>query len=281
MKGRKVMSKELQRKLLGTVVEFMARAGVSEAAIEESFWRALRTASDLRSSSRSQYQDGSYLQNGDVSADLLRAWHRESKLISDIDASPRPLHLRKGKNSVRAIILSLHKAADVESIIAFLKEAHLIKRTSGGRYLPTDEAGTITQNDSFVVEHLVKSVVRLFSTMQRNTSPVGRREPLIERYAYVSDLDPVDRKSFAEFTRAQGMAYLQAVDDWMEQRRVGRARGSVRAQKQGIVAGVQVVAYLGDGLELASKPVMESGRPRRRITVRRRGAATSPPATPA
>jgi hypothetical protein len=281
MKDCKAMSKELQRKLLGTVVEFMARAGVAEAAIEDAFRQAQTATSGLRSGQGSPYQDGSYLQNGDVSADLLRAWHRDNKLISEVDATPRPLHLRKGKSSIRALILSLHKTADVESVMAFLKDAQLITRTSDGRYLPTDEAGTITQNDSFVVEHLVKSVVRLFSTMRRNTSSAGRREPLIERYAYVSDLSPTDRKSFAEFTRAQGMAYLQAVDDWMEQRRVGRARGASRPQKRGIVAGVQVVAYLGDGHEKSSGPILGVGHRKKRASVGRRSSVTPPAATPA
>ncbi len=280
MKTTKSMSKDLQRKLLGTVVEFMARAGVSETAIEDAFRLGLKKSRELRYGQRTPYQDGSYLQNGDVSADLLRAWHRESRLISDVDAAPRPLQLRKGRNSIRALISSLHRKADADSVIAFLKEARLITRTPNGRYLPTDDAGTITQNDSFVVEHLVKSVVRLFGTMQRNTSPAGRREPLIERYAYVSDLNPSDRKAFAEFTRAQGMAYLQAVDDWMEQRRIGRARGTARANTAGIVAGVQVVAYLGDRLE-GSAPSLGASVAKSRPSARRRREATSPPATPA
>src|SRR5690606_29595460 len=89
----------------------------------------------------------------------------------------------------------------------------------------------------------------LFCTMRRNTTHTGRREPLIERYAYVSDLDPTDRKSFANFTREQGVAYLQAVDDWMEQRRLGKSRRMLRAKRRGVVAGVQVVAYLGDEIE--------------------------------
>src|SRR5690606_31957388 len=174
MRTGKIMSRELQRMLLGTVVEFMARVGVSDAAIEDAFKRGLRNTRQLRTSHRPKYQDGRYLQNGDVSADLLRAWHRESKLISDIDATPRPLHLRKGKGSIRALILGLHKEADVESIIRFLKEAGLITRIPDGRYLPAEEAGTIPQNDAFVVEHLVRSVVRLFCTMTRNTTHTGR-----------------------------------------------------------------------------------------------------------
>lgn len=280
VKVGKAMSKELQRKLLGTVVEFMVRAGASEAAINEAFRMGLENSRDRLRDCGEEYQDGSYLQNGDVSADLLRAWHRESRLISGFDASPRPLHLKKGRNSIRALILSLHKKADVESIIRFLKDAKLIVRLSDGRYVPAEEAGAITQDDSFVVEHLVKSVTRLFCTMRRNTSRTGRREPLIERYAYVSDLDPGDRKAFAEFTRDQGVAYLQAVDDWMEQRRLRRVRKVGRQKKQGVVAGVQVVAYLGDGHELGGSSIL-SRRPKGSTSSARYGESTSPPSMPA
>lgn len=275
-----VMSRELQRKLLGAVVEFMVRAGVSDTAIDDAFKRGLKNSRDRRSGRDKEYQDGSYLQNGDVSADLLRAWHRESRFISDFDASPRPLYLKKGRNSIRALILNLNKDADVDSIIQFLRGAKLIIRMPDGRYLPTAEAGAITQDDSFVVEHLVRSVTRLFCTMRRNTSSAGRREPLIERYAYVSDLDPSDRKAFADFTRDQGMAYLQAVDDWMEQRRLRRPRKSGRAEKRGVVAGVQVVAYLGDGNELSGDSIL-ARRPKIDVASVRRRGATSPPATPA
>jgi hypothetical protein len=280
VKTGKVMSKELQRKLLGTVVEFMVQAGVSEVAIEDAFRRGIETSRERRRGDGKEYQDGSYLENGDVSADLLRAWHREGRLISDFDALPRPLHLRKGRSSIRTLILGLHKNADVESIIQFLIGAKLITRVADGRYLPTEEAGAINQDDSFVVEHLVKSVTRLFCTMRRNTSRTGRREPLIERYAYVSDLNPSDRKAFADFTRDQGMAYLQAVDDWLEQRRIRRVRVADRAAKKGVVAGVQVVAYLGDGCEFGGNdtPVKRS---KSGASLGRRRGVISPPATPA
>jgi hypothetical protein len=246
MAARRVMSKQLQLKLLGTVVGFMARNGVTESAIRDSFNRGLANSRELRKGAVSQDQDGSYKQNSDVSADVLRLWHRDSRYIDDVNAKPRPLHPWRGRNSVRGLINSIDRNADAHTVLAFMNSARLLRKTKDGRVVPATEGGTITQDDGFVVEHLVRSVTRLFSTMRRNTSASGKVQPLIERYAYVSDFYPSDSRAFAEFTRSQGLSYLQAVDDWMEQRRLHRARTQKSSKGQGIVAGVQVVAYLGD-----------------------------------
>jgi hypothetical protein len=248
MAARKIMSKQMQLKLLGTVVEFMARNGVTESAIRDSFNRGLANSRKLRQGAGSPYLDGSYMENSDVSADVLRLWHRDGRYIDDVDAKPRPLHPWRGRNSVRSLIHSINPNADARAVLAFMKSACLLRKSNDGRVLPATEGGTITQDDSFVVEHLVRSITRLFGTMRRNTSAAGRLHPLIERYAYVSDFNPSDSKAFAEFTSTQGLSYLQAVDDWMEQRRLHRVRTPKPSKGRGLVAGVQIVAYLGDRL---------------------------------
>lgn len=71
------------------------------------------------------------------------------------------------------------------------------------------------------------------------------------------DLDLAERTAFAEFTRIQGMAYLQSVDDWLQQRRVRR---KVKLQrKRGVAASVHLVAYLGD--EPRAKPPVPTVKP--------------------
>jgi hypothetical protein len=91
--------------------------------------------------------------------------------------------------------------------------------------------------------------------------------PLIERYAYVPDLSASEAVAFANFSRRQGMAYLEAVDDWLEQRRAKRLlkRKNVRTSK-GVAAGVHLFAYLGDdGDALAHKKLsVENDRSRKK-----------------
>jgi hypothetical protein len=70
--------------------------------------------------------------------------------------------------------------------------------------------------------------------------------PLIELYAHVPDLDSSDAKEFAAFAQQQGAAYLEAIDDWLETRRVRTKAGKKRRSNSKVAAGVHLVAYLGD-----------------------------------
>jgi hypothetical protein len=148
----------------------------------------------------------------------------------------------------------LDPKVDVLKLTDFLTSSGLIRRTNDGRYLPTTDGGAITKHDPFVAEHLAKSVMRLINTISRNTVEKSH-QPLIERYAFVSDLNRSDADEFREFTKRQGLSYLQTVDDWLEQRRATNRKRSLtsRGKPSGIVAGVQIVAYLGDQLGAREK----------------------------
>lgn len=129
-----------------------------------------------------------------------------------------------------------------------MRAVGLLKRLANGKYLPTAESVTIDRLHPLAVEHVAKSLIRLVATVCRNTDPKKQAIPLIERYAYVPDLSEAETKAFAEFTRAQGMAYLESVDDWLEQRRVRRHSAQKKnSNSTGVTAGVHLVAYLGDG----------------------------------
>jgi hypothetical protein len=241
------MSKQLESKLIDCVVGFMVGSGVSEKAITTAIVKSRRSVKTLSSRRSTQAADGKYSPHGDISADLLRLWHRDGRYINASDAKPRALLLSTGRNSIKSLIRRLSPSADAANVIAFMKSARLIKRTTNGRYLPnTADASAITRLDPFVSEHLARSVIRLFSTVRRNTLEAPAPQSLIERYAYVSDLKLSDRTAFAAFSKSQGLAYLHAIDDWMEQRRCANLRQSIKTTERGVVAGVQVVAYLGD-----------------------------------
>jgi hypothetical protein len=161
----------------------------------------------------------------------------------------------------------LDPTADSAEILKSLKAVGLIKKTSNGRYLPTSQSAIVDQLHPVLVEHVARTVIRLVSTVCRNTDPSGRSLPLIERHAAIPDLNPTDRQAFAEFTRSQGMAYLESVDDWLQQRRSRRGSPAVKSTKGGVAASVHLVAYLGDELDHATLP-MRATTPRRPTAVR-------------
>ncbi len=122
----------------------------------------------------------------------------------------------------------------------------LIRKSRRGTYLPTTESATIRQLHPLLIDHVAKSVMRLVETVYRNTDPLIASTPMIERYAHVPDLDPADAKEFAAFAQQQGAAYLAAIDDWLETRRVQSGAGKKRRSRTKVAAGVHLVAYLGD-----------------------------------
>jgi len=256
MSAKRRISKSLQLSLVSVVLEFMVRAGLTEADLRSCFEKGVKKAFAEKGGMGVRSRNDRYLPKGDISADMMRVWHRESRYLDAVDAKPRPLYLTKGRNSLRAMAQRFDPKVDVHQLTDFLSSSGLIRRTSDGRYLPTTDGGAITKHDHFVAEHLAKSVMRLISTISRNTVEKSH-QPLIERYAFVSDLNRSDADEFREFTKRQGLSYLQAVDDWLEQRRANRKpSGASRDKPSGVVAGVQIVAYLGDRLDAREKKMI-------------------------
>jgi hypothetical protein len=265
---KKKMSKDLQSKLLASVVEFMTRTGVSEPEIKSAFKKGLIHAQPGRARRQTGCVGGRYPRSGDISAHLLRMWHREDKYVDSREFKPRPLYLAKGRVSLRNLVFKVDPDADAVQVLRGMKDAGLIRKTASGRYLPTTSAAVIPPLHPWAAEHTAKSVVRLVSTVRRNSSLDSGTPPLLERYSYVPDLDPAEAKAFAEFARSQGQAYLDTLDDWLEQRRA-RPTGSSPKRPIGIAAGVHLITYLGNDADCGErKSLLQAGK---------RSRAASPP----
>jgi hypothetical protein len=247
MNGKKGLPSSLQLKLLGAILEFMIRSGLSEQEVRGAVRACLaHLAKGNGGSGNSSSSEAKYVGNGNVSAELIRLWTRDGRFM-DRDARPKPLPLSRGRSSLVALIGRLDPAADPYSTVESMKTVGLIRELPSGRYIPTAESVKIDRLHPLAVEHVAKSLIRMVTTVCRNTDPGRHSMPLIERYAYVPDLSRTEMKAFADFTRTQGMAYLESVDDWLQQRRVrGASNDRKRGGRSGTTAGVHLVAYLGD-----------------------------------
>ena len=213
--------------------------------------------------------------NGNVSAEVMRIWHRDSKFL-DREANPRPLQLNRGSHSLVRLIKRLDPPGDAMKSIGVMRAVGLIRRLSDGRYVPTAESVKIDYLHPLAIEHIAKSVVRLVHTVCRNTDPGRQSIPLIERYAYAPDMSRREAEAFAEFTRNQGMVYLEAVDDWLEQRRIKDRRHSARLPKgESVAAGVHLFAYVDDAESPSSAMPSVANKRRSRIPVKRIDATSS------
>jgi hypothetical protein len=178
------------------------------------------------------------------------------------------------------LIGSLDPSADASEVLRNMKMVGLIRKTKGGRYLPTASATVIPGLHPWATEHAARSVIRLVSTVFRNANRDGGEAPLLERYSYVPDLNPEEGREFADFSRSQGQAYLDTLDDWLEQRRVRDSGLAPRNRKRGIAAGVHVIAYLGDGAQV-QQGAKRGSSPKAASTKAVRRSPTPSPSTPA
>ncbi len=224
----------------------MTQAGFTQGEIRKAFDKALLQA-EVPPSRPKRRTSPTTPVAGDVSALLLRLWHRDSKYLDNRDYKPRPLPLLRGKNSLRSIVEKLDPTVEVEPLLRSMKASGLIRRTKDGRYLPTSSAAVLPALHPWAVEHAAQSVLRLLSTVARNANS-GDSSPLLERYSYVPDLAPEFAQPFAEFARRQGQVLLDTLDDWLEQRCVNRSRRAKTTDSQvGIPAGMHLITFLGDG----------------------------------
>jgi hypothetical protein len=232
--------------LVQSVLHFLIRSGMTSAEISSVLTECQHKQGSTRELMPRSSREAHRVGNGNVSAEVMRIWHRDAKFI-DREASPRPLQLNRGSNSLVALVRRLDPEGNPMSSIGVMRAVGLIRRLPDGRYVPTAESVKIDHLHPLAIEHIAKSVVRLVSTVCRNTDPSREAIPLVERYAYAPDMSKDEAESFAEFTRNQGMAYLEAVDDWLEQRRIIRKAPSVRRRKgASVAAGVHLFAYIDD-----------------------------------
>lgn len=248
MKDKKILSAELRLKLFEAVLRFMDRCEIGSVEIQRSFEAALEGHRSRRTADEgSDVNDTLYINKQNLPAQLLRIWHRDSKFL-DQDAKPRPLFLVRGRNSLRSMVASIDPRIDADATLRSMRKVGLIRRAASGKYLPTSEMAIVDQLHPQLVHHVTRLVTRLIGTVGRNSDPTGKSLSLVDRHAYTADLDPAERKAFADFTRSHGTAYLEAIDDWLAQRRVksGSSSKSRKAASKGVAAGVYLFAYLGD-----------------------------------
>jgi hypothetical protein len=248
-----------------SVVTFMGRTGMTKSDIQEVFLQCIakggRGLPSVRSSNRAEVAYGC----DTVAGAVLRAWHRLPKYL---DASARPIRLRiEGSDpSLESLVLSQNRRADPKEVIGSMLNAGLVRRIRPRYYLPTKDSATIDSLDPLAVDHIAKTIMRLVETASRNVEKSRHKVQLIERYAHVPNLTKSEANAFAQFSRQQGQACLDAIEDWMETRQLKPTSGRVAANV-GINAGVHIFAYLG-GPAVARRKAVPRGVAKRSTPAR-------------
>lgn len=233
---------ELMRELLGAIVAFMAQSGVSQIEMAGLYEQAVSANFNVRGRvARGRVAEVAYGCDP-VAGGVLRAWHRSPAYL-DAKARPLPLDLDGGALSLVGLVKSLARSENARSMVDSMRRAGLLKKCADGRYLPAKQAAIVGALDPLSVDHVAKTIIRLVETASRNMSEKKGRLSLIERYAHVPDMASKEARSFATFSRQQGQAYLDAIEDWLEVRQVSRRASAKGARSSN--AGVHIFAFVG------------------------------------
>lgn len=236
---------DLMLGLMRSVISFMRRTGMSNSDIARIFDRALSSPKvNKKAPSRSEEVNFAYGCDT-IAGAVLRAWH---KLPEYVDSAARPISLRANGTgpSLASLILSQNRNADANAVTRSMLKAGLLKKKGAKSFLPAKDSATVASLDPVSIDHIAKTVIRLVETASQNISKSKGKVSLIERYAHVPNLAKSEASAFADFSRQQGQACLDAIEDWLESRQLKQPIVNSTRPELGMSAGVHVFAYLGN-----------------------------------
>jgi Family of unknown function (DUF6502) len=169
---------------------------------------------------------------------VLRSWYKETKYLTG-DGLPRPLP-STGRNSLRSLVKCHYPVAKFEVVFQRLLDTRLIQQVATGEWIPSGRTARIPQLSHETLEHLAEGVSRYVETVTRNVTAKDEKNVLFERSCKVTRLPEKEFPAFRDYVGQQALAFLTAVDDWLESR-------NQSTQKTGVplcTAGVYTFAYV-------------------------------------
>lgn len=232
------------REAMIQIFALQLRLGASIEEVKASAHNSIRIASEC---AIDRLRDGT---NPDVQqfGSLLRTWHRDTRFLSK-DGFPK--HLGSvGRNSLRTLVYAHYPMQQYESVIRSLRQSGLIRRDSSGRWFPTTKHALFPSLSVELLDHFSEGVARFIETMSRNVVTPDKEEALFERSSKVKRLPVSAAQAFRQFVNGQALAFLEAVDDWLE----GRVEMGKKSKEKKCTAGVFAFAFMDDLPPNSSQP---------------------------
>jgi hypothetical protein len=179
----------------------------------------------------------------DVLGHVIYIWQRTPSYLDD-DGNPMAIHARGATPSIESLFREVDREDYFEIGLKHLTRLRRIQRIGRGKYLPISEVSIIDGLTPEMVNLLSLTINRLVSTVLDNTSRRGQiNGRLIERVTVVPDL-PVNRvRAFKDFSREQGGALINTMNDWLESRRGPRKARAASAARR-VTAGLHVFSFV-------------------------------------
>lgn len=169
---------------------------------------------------------------------VLRTWHKETPYLT-FDGRPRPLK-PTGRSSLKSLVRKFYPSERFEVVFARLIEAKLIRSCGEDQWEPSGQTARISQLSLETLEHLSEGIVRYVQTVTRNVTAESERDVLFERSAKVTNLPTSELDAYREYVGQQALAFIIAIDDWLESRGVS----SKKSDAQRCTAGIYTFAYV-------------------------------------
>jgi hypothetical protein len=216
-------------------MDLVLRAGTTPSELRAISVECVQRATDELAHNRKQ-------QGLDIHrlASILRSWHRETRYLT-ADGHPSPL-LLGGKVGLRSLIGAYYPRSKIGVVFSTLKRAGLVKRHGHNRWVPTEGHVRMATDSQETLDHVSEGVTRFLETVANNVNARSKRDLLFEQSCKVRHLPTSASGPFRAFVRQQAIAFLTAVDDWLEARVENGARK--RSKPKTCSAGVFTFAYI-------------------------------------
>jgi hypothetical protein len=169
----------------------------------------------------------------------LHKWHRDERYLTS-KARPKSLPKSEGAYNLCALLEEEGAGSKADDLISMMLEMKLLRITKSKKYLPIGRVATIRTLHPVLVRHACESVARLLRTVTVNARR-KKKNTIIERYAFVPDLDERYVVTFEKYSQLLGTRVLTEIDDWLSQRRVGKSAG-----RSGRAVGMHLFACVED-----------------------------------
>lgn len=199
------------------------------AALEHGYSRPISTSKESRHLSRL--------------ADVCTRWHFEKGFV---DANGQAIPLRWNGKTGSLLKLAKRVVGPKESreVVEELISRRLVKKTSSGAWVPKSKVVAPVGLDSAQIMRSASMIGRLLRTIAHNSERRYKGDVLLEVMAQVPRLPRDEIPNFKKFTKAQGLIFARAADDWLEARNLRRLQ---RSRRPSLEAGVVAFAFLHPG----------------------------------
>jgi hypothetical protein len=179
----------------------------------------------------------------DVIGHVIYIWQRTTAYLND-DGQPIAISARGPAPSIQALFSVVKRDAYFEQGLKHLRRLNRIRKVGGQKYVPCSEVTIVDGLTPEMVLQLTQTMNRLVATVLHNTSQRGVNSlRLVERVTAVPDLPLKNIRAFKKFSKEQGGALIDTMNEWLESRR-GVRKARVTQTAKHLTAGLHVFSFV-------------------------------------